>query len=388
MLVKRINATYGTTIFTIRNTSNITYDIIPTVTCSNKVSYEGYFSAYTTNKQPYIRYEYHDHNMECFEITNIGSKPHTEIGLFTPITNVKCIQLTKWNVSQIKGVETWFNNCKFINVFISDWKFGPITDISQMFIESERLITASIRRCDAPNITNMDKLFYSCPKLYSVDITNNNIPNLTSMHGMFSYCPQLKIITIDADVVNNVVDMAECFKECRSLDRLNSNWKLTQLQYIDEIFYGCTNIRVIDLSSWDLSKVASFNRCFKNCGASHITFNNTVKSYVMSAIKCFEGCQRVNKLDLSMWDVSNLVDMSGCFRYCHNLTALNISTWKFDVNANIDVREAFLHCEKLKYVCCQADIFLYFLLNGAFGDSYEGQWEYDASEGVAYKVSD
>lgn len=395
MLARIVIRIYGCPILTIRKSSNITYDLLPTVTCSKKNQYESrirscneFHGGYIVNHQYYIQFDYWDHTMGRLKITVTPFKSVTIIGLFTPITNVNCIELFNWDVSQVKGVETWFNNCKFFNITLTGWKFGPITNIKQMFQESKRLVTINIQHCDAPNITNMDKLFYSCHNLYSVNLTNCNIPNLISMRGMFSHCIQLENIIVDNEAIHNVVDMTNCFKDCRSLNKLDNDWKLTRLQFIDGIFYGCTKLWTIDLSSWDLSNVKSFDHCFKNCGVYHIGLNPNVNSYVTSAIECFEGCQHVDMLDLSMWDVSNMVDMSGCFKDCCGLTELNISTWEFDVNRDINVEESFLYCDKLKCIYCRPDVFLYFLLNGAFGESYTVQWGYDTSIGAAYKLPD
>ena len=42
----------------------------------------------------------------------------------------------------------------------------------------------------------------------------------------------------------------------------------------------------------------------------------------------FNNCRKLNKLDLSNFDTSNVIDMQGMFTGCNMLMELNISTWK------------------------------------------------------------
>jgi surface protein len=66
------------------------------------------------------------------------------------------------------------------------------------------------------------------------------------------------------------------------------------------MFYGCSNLTSLDLSTFDTSSVTDM--------------------YGM-----FEGCSGLTSLDLSSFNTSNVTNMSGMFSGCINLININLS---------------------------------------------------------------
>lgn len=64
----------------------------------------------------------------------------------------------------------------------------------------------------------------------------------------------------------------------------------------------------------------------------------------ISYSRCFEG-STLDSLDLSSWDISNVIDLSYCFSKCESLTTLNISTW--DISKIINMSYFLNECKLL-----------------------------------------
>jgi surface protein len=62
----------------------------------------------------------------------------------------------------------------------------------------------------------------------------------------------------------------------------------------------------------------------------------------------FSGCKNLSSIDLSKFDISNVVDISGMFSHCENMVSLNLSS--FDTKNVVEMEELFLGCVSLKNV--------------------------------------
>lgn len=69
---------------------------------------------------------------------------------------------------------------------------------------------------------------------------------------------------------------------------------------LSSLFSGCSNLKSVDLSGLDTSKVTYMDRMF-------------------------EGCRSLTSLDLSGLDTSHVTDMSWMFEDCSSLTGLDLS---------------------------------------------------------------
>ena len=56
----------------------------------------------------------------------------------------------------------------------------------------------------------------------------------------------------------------------------------------------------------------------------------------------------VSNLDLSSWDVSNVIVMAGMFNNCNDLETLNLNGWK--LNDNVDIENMFSYCNNLREI--------------------------------------
>ena len=133
-------------------------------------------------------------------------------GIFQKI-NIKYIDISNWNVSNVKTMNCMFAFCDELKSVgdISKWDVSNVTDMYGMFLDC-KFFNQDISKWDVSNVTDMYSMFYDC-KLFNQDISSWN--------------------------VSNVTDMAQMFRGCISFNQ--------------------------DLSSWNVSKVIYKNGAFDNC---------------------------------------------------------------------------------------------------------------------------
>lgn len=101
----------------------------------------------------------------------------------------------------------------------------------------------------------------------------------------------------------------------------------SNVKYMDHMFQGCEKLERIDLSGFDTSSAVDMTAMFYAC-------------------KCLED------LDLSGFDTSGVKSMKNMFTSCHALTQLDLSG--FRTPALTDMKAMFDSCRKLEYVDMKA----------------------------------
>lgn len=95
-----------------------------------------------------------------------------------------------------------------------------------------------------------------------------------------------------------------------NITKINSMMSTRQFVSFDSDFYGCTKLKEVDLSNWNIMNVTNI-------------------SYM------FNSCSNLETVNVSTWDVSKIKDFSGMFRYCDKLRTLYVKQgtrdWWYEV---------------------------------------------------------
>ena len=153
---------------------------------------------------------------------------------------------------------------------------------------------------DTSNVTSMSRMFSNCESLTELDLSSFDTGNVTSMSSMFSNCESLTELDLSSFDTGNVTDMCYMFFDCKSLTELDvSGFDTSNVIYMYDMFYYCDSLVTIDVSRWDTSNVTSMTSMFTNCESlteldlsSFDTSNATDKSYM------FSGCSRLSRITL------------------------------------------------------------------------------------------
>ena len=93
---------------------------------------------------------------------------------------------------------------------------------------------------DVSNIKSMRNVFFMCTELKSVgDISKWNVSKVTNMSGMFHSCKYFNQDISSWDV-SNVTNMQYMFKNCCSFNQDISDWNVSKVMHKYHTFYNCS----------------------------------------------------------------------------------------------------------------------------------------------------
>ena len=97
---------------------------------------------------------------------------------------------------------------------------------------------------------------------------------------------------------------------------------------ISRMFFGCSSIKSLDLSSFDTSKVRDMTHMFMGCLAlTSLNLSSFDTSSVIDMQYMFRDCQSLKSLDISSFDTSKVERMDNMFDFCYALTSLDLSSF-------------------------------------------------------------
>ena len=117
-------------------------------------------------------------------------------------------------------------------------------------------------------------------------------------------------------------ELIKCIKEQLDLQGPDANLniidvsKITDMSYLFEL-----DVRNIDISKWDVSRVKNMRSMFVSC----TLFNSDLSKWDVSGVEdmmdMFYNCKSFNS-DLSKWNVSQVTGVYGMFNRCASLKKL------------------------------------------------------------------
>ena len=160
----------------------------------------------------------------------------------------------------------------------------------------------------------------------------NNEPNLdddefalsTTQETSYEYFPETR------EELKEIVRM-----KIKKQGSVNVNLNMIDTSKITDmgiVFYGCTSLRTLDVSKWDVSNVKGMFGMFSDCESlKTLDISGWDVSKVNNMYCMFCDCKSLETLDVSGWDVSNVNDMSNMFNNCESLHA-DTTMWKIRTN--------------------------------------------------------
>ena len=156
-------------------------------------------------------------NFNDIDVSNIDSfydiyKRRYKGGIFQA-TKFKYIDISYWDVSNVKSTRHMFNDCD---------ELESVGDISCW---------------DVSNVTDMAYMFAFCEK-FNQDISDWDVSNVINMYSMFEECKFFNQDISDWDV-SNVINMSYMFECCESFNQDISKWNVSNVRYHSAMFYNC-----------------------------------------------------------------------------------------------------------------------------------------------------
>ena len=131
---------------------------------------------------------------------------------------------------------------------------------------------------------------------------------------------------------------------------INVNFKFNKLlSSTGFMFYKCSALKSIDLSSFNAHDVTSMFSMFDGCTSlQSINLSSLNTNKVTEMTLMFNNCSALKSIDLSSLNTNSLIDVRGMFQYCKSLESVDLSS--FNTKKVIDMKCMFQFCNSLKSI--------------------------------------
>ena len=185
-------------------------------------------------------------------------------------------------------------------------------------------------RADINYISNVDdgvnELFNIIPTS-TIEVSFNGIDTskLIDMSFMFYNCSGLTSLDVSSFNTSNILSMAGTFCGCSGLATLNvSNFDTSNVIMTASMFAFCSSLTSLDVSNFNTSNVTEMSGMFGGCsGLTSLDLSKWDTSKVTGMVSMFTLCTNLETLDLSGWDI-RITDMSSMFEGCANLRTIRM----------------------------------------------------------------
>ena len=100
------------------------------------------------------------------------------------------------------------------------------------------------------------------------------------------------------------------------------------LTNMKDMFRNCSSLQSLDVSNWDVSNVIDFIYMFDSCSSlQSLDVSNWNVGNATGMGNMFYSCSSLQSLDVSNWDVSNVTSIYNMFYGCSSLKELDVRNW-------------------------------------------------------------
>ncbi len=307
------------------------------------------------------------------EVTDMDS-------LFYGCSSLTSVDLSHFNTAKVESMNSMFRECKAATLNLSTFNTSHVTGMSSMFRDCKSLSSLDVTPLNTDNVTTMESMFQSCEQITALDLRNFNTAKVTNTESMFNGCSKLSDIKVtDLFTVKNITNSQRMFTGCTSLGSYDSN-KVDSCMAKDKTLGGYFNNALLGSAAWveydssaktltfhyDRDRTACKNTAYDLPtgtsatdvpGWSNIAANITkvlFKNEFMSVrpVTCsrwFMNMSSLEKIDsLDNLNTSDVTDMSYMFNGCTKLDTLDLNTFVTDIVT--DMSSMFYGMSALKYV--------------------------------------
>ena len=160
--------------------------------------------------------------------------------------------------------------------------------------------------------------------------------------GEKAQIPDILIINGERQSVANIlIDVQE------QINNITVIWN--SMPSCSQMFDNMNSIISIDLSNFDSSQIIDISGMFKDCSKlNYINFSNFDVSFVENLDELFYNCISLTSLDLSNFYTISAVSMEGMFQNAESLISLDLKN--FDTSSVTNMKNMFNNCKSLKHI--------------------------------------
>ena len=158
--------------------------------------------------------------------------------------------------------------------------YTTVLDTATVFRDNTTITSAKLYDGVKFKDNTMTRLFSGCSKLVSADLGGVNTTGVTDMSFLFTNCTALTSVDMTGLDTSAVTTMYGMFSYCKKLASIAGyeDWDTSSLQVMRHMFNYVQALDVVDLSKWDLSQMINSAWCFQYCYASQILLPDNLKT--------------------------------------------------------------------------------------------------------------
>ena len=165
--------------------------------------------------------------------------------------------------------------------------------------------------------------------------------------SLFEDCEIIKKIKFLKVKRNNIKKMNSLFQSIFSEEEKIYKFCTKNIINMSNMFNGCIRLQELDLSNIDTINVTNMSNIFKGCiKLTKLNLSNFNTINVTDMSNMFSGCVFLRELNISNFNTKNVINMSSMFSGCKNLKELNLSN--FDTSNVTNMSSMFKECCNLK----------------------------------------
>ena len=239
-----------------------------------------------------------------------------------PIDTAPCSSIDGKAVTSMKGL---FYNSKASSIDVSKFYTSDVTDMSGMFNNAAATEIKGLEYLDTSDVTDMGSMF-------SDTFKNNSDDN-----------SQKAILDLSGFNTSKVKYMASMFSGTKANNIDVSNFDTSSVINMHRTFYYTTNVQTLDLSSFDTSKVQLMSAMFMGSGVTNIIGLNKLNTSSLTDMNSMFRLNKMNVLDISSFDTSNVKNMGALFANTNNTTEIKFGN-KFNTSKVTNMAMMFELC--------------------------------------------
>ena len=158
-----------------------------------------------------------------------------------------------------------------------------------------------------------------------------------------------EITNFDNLDISNVISMRTAFYGCKNLKALDvSRWDTSGVESLHGLFTSCSSLTELDVSGWNVSDAKDISGLFTGTSVTALDVSGWDTSHAEDIHGMFANCSGLTELDVSEWNTANVTRFNGLFMGCTGLTELDLSGW--DTSSGNLFAFMFKGCTNLKTI--------------------------------------
>ncbi|MDE6362257.1 MAG: DUF285 domain-containing protein, partial [Clostridia bacterium] len=174
------------------------------------------------------------------------------------------------NVSYTPWRKFFYNTNEVMEKYITSAKV--VGNVAPLYLDEWFAFGYKVERIDLSGLdtgqtVSMANMFYNCDTITSLDFSHFDTSKVTNMRGMFRGClafTQFDLSDLDMSKVVNMNSMFESDFRTESII-FPSNCAISSVSDVSAMFAGCESLKELDLSSFDMTNVVSTDYTFVSC---------------------------------------------------------------------------------------------------------------------------